>query len=146
MPSVRISGPAAVLAALVLAGCGSSATPPTATVTQVVTQSASVPSETPAPETPSPSESSAEETPSAEPTPETFVMPKVVGMILQDAQDLLQTKGSYLMDQKDATGLDRFQLDDSNWKVCTQKPKAGSKVPIETVVVLSAVKLRETCP
>ena len=78
--------------------------------------------------------------------PETFKMPKVVGKNLQDSQDKLQSLGSWLMDQEDAKGLDRWQILDSNWKVCSQKPKAGKVVPIETIVVLKSVKLGERCP
>ncbi|MDP2013152.1 MAG: PASTA domain-containing protein, partial [Actinomycetota bacterium] len=86
----------------------------------------------------------------AEPAPETelsdtFAMPNVVGMVLQDAQDLLQSKGSYLMDQVDATGLGRMQLLDSNWKVCSQQPVPGTPVSIADFVTLSAVKLSESC-
>ena len=77
---------------------------------------------------------------------ETFVMPKVTGMNLQFAQDLLQSKGSYLMDQEDASGLGRFQIIDSAWKVCSQSPSAGKKVPTSTMVVLKSVKLTESCP
>jgi hypothetical protein len=68
-------------------------------------------------------------------------MPDVVGMVLQDAQDTLQAKGSYLMDQVDATGQGRFQLLDSNWKVCDQAPAAGEALAATTLVRLSAVKL-----
>jgi hypothetical protein len=74
-----------------------------------------------------------------------FTMPKVVGMNLQLAQDLLQSKGSYIMDQEDYKGLGRFQLVDSNWKVCKQSPAPGKSVPVSTVVTLSAVKLTERC-
>jgi hypothetical protein len=76
----------------------------------------------------------------------TFAMPNVKGMILQDAQDLLQTKGSYLMDQQDARGLGRWQLLDSNWRVCWQKPRAGTVVSTSTIVTLGSVKLNERCP
>jgi hypothetical protein len=77
---------------------------------------------------------------------ETFVMPKVTGMNLQLAQDLLQSKGSYLMDQEDASGLGRFQIIDSAWKVCSQSPSAGKRVPTSTMVGLKSVKLTESCP
>lgn len=77
---------------------------------------------------------------------ETFTMPGLKGMNLQDAQDELQKRGSYLMDQEDASGEHRIQLVDSNWKVCTQIPRAGRKVPISTIVRLAAVKLDESCP
>ena len=79
------------------------------------------------------------------PAPEYFVMPNVVGMNLQLAQDLLQSKGSYLIDQEDFKGLGRFQLIDSNWKVCSQSPSAGKKSLTSTLVTLSSVKLSEKC-
>lgn len=76
----------------------------------------------------------------------TPVMPSVVGMVLQDAQDLLQSQGSYLMDQQDATGDGRFQFFDSNWKVCSQDPPAGVPLSAVDVVTLKTVKLDESCP
>ncbi|WP_328483492.1 PASTA domain-containing protein [Streptomyces sp. NBC_00377] len=45
----------------------------------------------------------------------------------------------------DVSGDDRFILVESNWKVCTQTPKAGTKLngqPVE----FGAVKFEETCP
>ena len=85
----------------------------------------------------------------AEPSPaepETFTVPKLVGENLQDAQDMLQAEGSYVLRQDDATGMERFQVLDSNWKVCAQTPAAGKKVPVDSEVVLDAVKLDEDCP
>ena len=73
-------------------------------------------------------------------------MPKVVGVNLQLAQDMLQKAGSFLLDQEDALGLDRIQVMDANWQVCTQSPKAGKEVPVDTMVTLAAVKLTEECP
>jgi beta-lactam-binding protein with PASTA domain len=84
----------------------------------------------------------------ATPTPTAeakFTMPKVVGMNLQLAQDLLQSKGSYILDQEDFKGLNRFQINDSNWKVCKQSPAPGKSVPVSTVVTLYSVKLTEGC-
>lgn len=75
-----------------------------------------------------------------------FKMPRVVGMNLQLAQDLLQSLGSYLMDQTDAAGLERWQIIDSNWKVCKQSPAAGKIVPQSITVTLASVKLAERCP
>lgn len=77
---------------------------------------------------------------------EKFKMPKMVGLVLQDAQDILQSRGSYILDQKDASGKGRFQLLDSGWKVCAQKPRPGASVPVEAVVTLWSVKLSERCP
>lgn len=121
----------------------------TATVTAVATATATVTVEATA--TAQPTETATEPTTDPEesddpPAPETFKMPKLVGKNLQWSQDKLQSLGSWIMDQQDASGLDRFQILDSNWKVCSQKPKAGKVVPIETEVVLKSVKLDEKCP
>jgi len=74
-----------------------------------------------------------------------FTMPKVVGMNLQLAQDLLQSLGSYGILQDDFKGLNRFQVLDSNWKVCKQSPSPGKKVSTSIIVTLSSVKLTERC-
>lgn len=102
--------------------------------------------------TPTPSVTAAPsvESPSPTPTPTpaaevTFTVPDLVGANLQDAQDLLQSLGSYTMDQTDASGLDRMQVNDSNWQVCAQEPAAGTEVSTDTVVTLAAVKLDESC-
>ena len=94
----------------------------------------------------SPRPTKAASTPQDDLRDETFVMPNVVGMGLQDAQDLLQSLDSYLMDQKDASGKGRSQLVDSNWKVCSQSPSAGTRLSILKFVTLAAVKLEESCP
>ena len=84
--------------------------------------------------------------PVAAAAPEVFRMPNLVGENLQLAQDKLQVLGSYVMDQEDAAGLNRIQANDSNWQVCAQKPAPGKTVPVETVVLLTSVKLAEQCP
>jgi hypothetical protein len=76
---------------------------------------------------------------------ETFIMPNVIGMNLQLAQDLLQSKGSYVMDQEDFKRLGRIQIIDSNWRVCAQSPASGKKVSTTSLVTLSSVKLAEKC-
>jgi len=73
-------------------------------------------------------------------------MPDLAGRVLQDAQDSLQALGSRSLDQQDATGQDRMQINDSNWTVCTQEPAAGTEVPLDATVILASVKLDETCP
>jgi len=65
---------------------------------------------------------------------------------LQLAQDTLQALGSYVMDQQDASGLERLQINDSNWVVCAQDPVPGSVVTASSLVTLASVKLDETCP
>jgi beta-lactam-binding protein with PASTA domain len=76
---------------------------------------------------------------------EDFVMPRLVGMNLQDAQDTLQALDSYILTQTDATGMERFQVIDSGWKVCYQRPVAGTTTPLEEMVDLGVVKLDESC-
>lgn len=75
-----------------------------------------------------------------------FTMPALVGRNLQVAQDMLQARGSYLLDQVDATSQDRFQLIDSQWQVCHQSPQAGAHVLKTKIVRLETVKLDENCP
>jgi hypothetical protein len=74
-----------------------------------------------------------------------FRVPRLVGRNLQLAQDILQARGSYLLDQQDASGLGRLQLLDSNWVVCKQRPAPGVRVPVDRMVRLSAVKYGESC-
>jgi Protein of unknown function (DUF1524)/Excalibur calcium-binding domain len=89
--------------------------------------------------------------PAAEQTPAStaaanFAMPDLLGMVLQDAQDLLQTSGSTHLDQEDATGQERSLVVDANWTVCTQHPDSGTAVTAASLVTLGAVKLSEVCP
>ena len=141
----------AAAAGAILAGCSGPSPQPTITVTvpaspePVVTSvdSSAATESVPVASEPAPT---ASVDPAAPAEPVQFTMPNVVGVNLQLAQDTLQALGSYLMDQTDATGLGRFQVDDSNWQVCSQDPAPGAVVPVETVVTLAAVKLSETCP
>lgn len=96
---------------------------------------------------PAPSVTEPPTEPPAQPA-STFTMPNLVGRVLQDAQDLLQSKGSYSIRQEDATGLDRFNLLDTNWRVCRQSPKAGAKVSVDDTVTVWSVKINppEKCP
>jgi hypothetical protein len=75
-----------------------------------------------------------------------FIMPALVGRNLQAAQDQLQAKGSYLLNQVDATGQNRKSVVDRDWRVCSQKPAAGAKVTVLQLVTLRSVKLSESCP
>lgn len=150
MLTVRNYRRAFIAVALVplLASCA--ATPPAAPppVTVTVAPPAEAPAEPAASEAeltePAPAEEP-EPAPAEEPE-QTFVMPDVAGVNLQLAQDTLQSLGSWVMDQEDASGLDRMQLNDSNWRVCQQDPAAGSVLPVSSVVTLWSVKLDEACP
>lgn len=124
----------AVLAAIFVAGCGSEE--PTAAVTETVTA--------PAAPAPAPTEAMPEE-PEPEPVAvaEKIEVPDVVGENHQDAQDRMQAEGLYSLREKDATGLERLLLLDSNWEVVSQKPAAGKRVSENATITLSSKKIGE---
>lgn len=70
------------------------------------------------------------------------LMPNVVCMVLQDAQDAIQAAGVFFSRSTDATGQGRFQVDDRNWIVTAQTPAPGTPIG-ENDAVLSVVKLEE---
>ncbi len=76
-------------------------------------------------------------------------MPNEVGQVLQVAQDDLQRVSRnplYFSTSSDATGADRNQILDSNWKVCSQDIPVGTMVTSSQTPDFSVVKLDETCP
>ncbi|WP_432076510.1 hypothetical protein [Streptomyces wuyuanensis] len=73
------------------------------------------------------------------------LLPDLVGMGLQSAQDKAQSLGFLTLASHDALGRGRNQVLDRNWKVCSQKPHPGTH-PTRTKIDLGAVKLEETCP
>ncbi|MEU9605775.1 PASTA domain-containing protein [Streptomyces sp. NPDC048057] len=73
-------------------------------------------------------------------------VPNFVGMGLQAAQDAAQDVGFSMLTSHDSTGERRNQLWDRNWKVCTQEPAAGKKVPKDTELNFGTVKNEERCP
>ncbi len=68
------------------------------------------------------------------------VLPDLVGLDLQLAQDTLQAAGWYLMTSYDATGQNRMQLRDRNWVVVEQAPAAGETVGFDKIIELGVVK------
>jgi PASTA domain len=132
---------------------GSPEIPPTAaapTITQTIQSTVTATATATTTVTPTPTSavatSAAAQPSAAAAAPEVFKMPKLVGENLQLAQDKLQKLGSFVLDQQDAAGLDRIQVVDSNWQVCSQKPAPGKTVSADTLVVLASVKLSEDCP
>ncbi len=135
-------------ATLTLAACGSSST---------ASDSTSAPSETTAaPETTPPTIEDTSTTSVAATTqtttelniaggndPEDYLMPNVVCMTLQEAQDEIQDHGVFYSKSEDATGKNRGQWVDSNWIVVKQSPAPGTKIG-EGEAVLSAVKIGES--
>ena len=67
------------------------------------------------------------------------VMPDVVGMNLQDAQDKIQEAGVFYSRSEDATGEGRRQIMDRNWVVVGQNIEPGASFG-EGDAVLSVVK------
>ncbi|WP_169734203.1 PASTA domain-containing protein [Hamadaea tsunoensis] len=70
------------------------------------------------------------------------VVPNVVCMDLQAAQDTLQSAGFYLLSSKDALG-DRHQILDRDWVVIGQSAAAGSTAFPTTKITLTVVKYGE---
>src|SRR5216117_311184 len=84
-----------------------------------------------------------------DPAEEQWVMPNLVGSVLQDAQDEIQslTGGAiFYTDSHDLTGEDRHQMLDSDWQVCTQDVDPGAPLTTTTQIDFGVVKLYETCP
>ena len=139
----RLGAAIAVVGSLVFvaAACGSSsdsASESTVAPTTVAPTTAA-PEITAAPTTAVP-------TTTAAPAPAaTAIMPDVVCMNLQAAQNKIQENGVFFSDSFDATGEGRMQITDSNWIVVSQTPSAGSPIT-EGSANLGAVKEGEPNP
>ncbi|SEG80798.1 PASTA domain-containing protein [Thermomonospora echinospora] len=70
-------------------------------------------------------------------------LPNVVGMNHQEAQDRLQAAGFRRLSEEDATGRNRILLWDRNWVVVDQIPKPGSRIPLDTRIILRSKKLTD---
>lgn len=76
-------------------------------------------------------------------------MPNAVGMVLQDAQDLMQevTGNPAFFTKSHDVRFTRMQVLDSGWKVCSQNVKKGEKFdPATDEVDFGVVKVDESCP
>ena len=147
---------AGVVIAAVLTGCGGDEPgAPTKTVT-VTAEPTTVEAEPTAaePTEPEPTETEQIAAPPATTeapapaAPSSWIMPSAVGMNLQDAQDGLQALTGnplFITLSEDATGQDRNQILDANWKVCAQTPGPGESFTETTQIVFSSVKLNESC-
>ncbi|MFC8432239.1 hypothetical protein [Streptomyces sp. NPDC057253] len=69
-------------------------------------------------------------------------MPNFKGKAVKVARQALDPSTSITV--KDASGQDRLVLVESNWKVCSQTPSAGTKLDGQPVT-LTAVKFEESC-
>jgi beta-lactam-binding protein with PASTA domain len=68
------------------------------------------------------------------------IVPNVVGMNHQAAQDALQAAGFYNLGEEDATGQGRPLIIDRNWEVVEQLPKAGSVLDPKQRITLRSKK------
>jgi hypothetical protein len=78
-----------------------------------------------------------------------WAMPDLVGSNLQSAQNQVQSLTDFAITvttSHDATGADRQQVLDENWKVCTQSIPPGGAIDSGTRIDFGAVKLEERCP
>jgi hypothetical protein len=76
-------------------------------------------------------------------------MPNLVGSGLQEAQNRIQALTGdqiFFTNSHDATGANRVQVLDANWKVCSQNIRAGSTITKDSQIDFGAVKLEESCP
>lgn len=131
----RISrGVLAVLVVVTAAGCAQPAAPPAPVIVTVPT-----PAQAPAITLAAP-------TPAAQPS--SWVMPDLVGAILQDAQNTIQSLTDFgipVTRSHDATGAGRGQVLDRNWRVCDQNIAPGATITASTSIDFGAVKLDERC-
>ncbi|TCC28384.1 PASTA domain-containing protein [Kribbella sindirgiensis] len=75
--------------------------------------------------------------------PQMGVVPNVVGLNHQLAQDTMQAAGFYYLTEEDATGQGRLLVNDRNWVVVSQEPAGGTKAAPETKIVLRSKKIGE---
>jgi beta-lactam-binding protein with PASTA domain len=71
------------------------------------------------------------------------VVPAVICMDLQKAQDALRKAGFYRLRSVDGLGQNRFQALDRNWVVIDQSVAAGTSPGALTEIVLTVVKYGE---
>jgi outer membrane murein-binding lipoprotein Lpp len=72
-----------------------------------------------------------------------IVVPNVVGLDHQAAQDALQGEGLWILDEQDCTGQDRLLLFDRNWEVVSTDPPAGTAVSEDATITLCSKKQGE---
>jgi hypothetical protein len=69
-----------------------------------------------------------------------IMLPSMIGMNLQGAQDCLQEIGFWNLDDQPAAGESRFQVNDSNWTVTDQSPEPGMVSSRDQQITLYARK------
>jgi hypothetical protein len=81
--------------------------------------------------------------PTAAPAVLTSVVPNVVGVNHQLAQDTMQAAGFYYLTEEDATGKDRLLIVDRDWVVVSQSPAGGTQALLDTKILLRSKKIGE---
>ncbi len=76
---------------------------------------------------------------------DTFTMPGLVGMDVLKAQDALSGQGAFNVTWRDASGRSRPVETSPDWKVCGQRPAAGTAVDFTVLMTLTAVPSGEAC-
>lgn len=132
-----------VVAVLTAGGCGDvDESTSTSSQETTATSPAQLGQEQPAP-------APTEETPAGDPAGQQWVMPNLVGTVLQDAQDQIQAltgAAVYFTDSHDLTGENRNQVLDANWQVCTQNIEPGAALTSASRIDFGVVKVDEACP
>lgn len=155
----RVIIPAAIVALLLVMGIVGAATgDPQPTAAQSSdTSEAPAPSRSAEPitEAPTPAPPTKETTPPPAPTTVTapaapvvnFLMPDLVGINLQDAQNAMQQLGVFFTTSTDASGLGRSQVIDNNWVVCGQNFPPGTQMTgdLEGKIDFTVAKIGESC-
>jgi beta-lactam-binding protein with PASTA domain len=80
---------------------------------------------------------------STQPSAQAGVVPNVVGMNHQLAQDTMQAAGFYNLAEEDASGQGRLLINDRNWVVVTQQPAGGTHAAPDTKITLRSKKIGE---
>ena len=75
---------------------------------------------------------------------QTGVVPNVVCMNLQDAQNAMQASGFFNLGSADGAGQGRMQILDRDWVVIGQSVQAGTKPGLTKRIVLTSVKYGES--
>ena len=74
-------------------------------------------------------------------------MPKLIGTSYAAAITALGDLGAVedRINAHDITSANRTVMVASNWRICTQSPKAGARLTAASVVELGVVKFSESC-
>lgn len=89
---------------------------------------------------------SVSQSPTAGATAASKTVANYIGKGLQTAQDDARANGFHNLTSHDATGRERLQILDRDWKVCYQTPAAGTIARTTSRLDFGVVQLEEPCP